>query len=202
MSEKLDTTHIMNDCFVLNGEIIKESIDSKLPRPLAIIREKSRRKKLIKMVEKLQKANIPLERDNILEFMSFAYNNISQFVGSEAIYKDKIVALQQITVANSPIWQMGMRVDDNLSCIITIDIAEPKDFQIIIKYIDKKMQDHKYDVRLERMIHESNSTIQDYVQKINKAIIELMYQYIVDTLKQYNDKNYRGYQKDSKKEFV
>ena len=69
MSEK-----IIADFLEINKDISIIGIDKKI-KIFSNIKKKHYRKKLIKRVEKLSEANVPLTKDNIFELFSYIYSN-------------------------------------------------------------------------------------------------------------------------------
>ena len=72
----METDNIILDTLIANTEISDLRRGSKYPGFIANFIEKRYRKRLLKSVMKIKKANIPLTRNNLFEYFSNIYNLI------------------------------------------------------------------------------------------------------------------------------
>lgn len=189
MENDINVERIIGDCFEINADIIQSSINSKLPRFIADTREKYYRNKLIKVVKKLKKANIPLNRSNLIEFFSYLYNNYSLYNTEDS--KCKFIEwVKHLETDDLDIWEA--KISDlceydnrTIKCIIKIDAKEEK-MQLLIGIYSEETID-SYDIWCSK-IETSNSELREYVRIINNMLIESIYEYIINSLEYYNSK--------------
>lgn len=176
--EELDNSRIIASCLEINNDIIMMKLDSKLPLLLSKIRESYYRNKLIKTVNKLQKANIPLNTDNLTELFIYIYSNYPPY----GIYKEikwcKCINVNSVDIIESCI------VLDDMKAIFKIDKLDTSGKFRLILSIKKDEKFYNYDILLSELIT-SNNMIKDYVKELNKLLINIMRNYILDTINSY-----------------
>ena len=127
MSEK-----IIADFLEINKDISMIGIDKKI-KIFSNIKKKHYRKKLIKRVEKLSEANVPLTKDNIFELLSYIYSNYLPTGQFGDI--DKIEYYSKLDLYKAYIIVVNSSDKDNKS--YTIELSELKTpNRDIKKYID------------------------------------------------------------------
>ena len=182
--EVLDTSHIIGDIFYLDSEI-RNKYD-KYPKIIGKPLAKIKRRKLIKIAKKLSEANVPLTKDNILEFIKNAYNNYSYFVGDDKIfhgvseiemhYEDEYLIGQEFIII--------FNIDDDLSATLAVYSRE-EEFTVFMVVTKEDGSVNNYHINLNRL-YSTNKAFGDSIRRINQHIMSLMSEYIVYTLENSN----------------
>ena len=183
-TEEIDTSHIVADIFQLNRDII--TAYDNYPKKIGFFLEKRKRKKLIKESAKLAKANVPLGVPNVYEFMTHIYNNYSKFIGESKKYSG-VSDIRVTTIDNYNQWKILLEIDNTLSCDITINTNNMKKMNLVIIGQNENGITNTYTVNATKL-HTSNSQFRSYCERINHHLLEIISNYVIDTLELYNEK--------------
>ncbi len=168
------TSNIIGDFLDINKEISMIKINGKMEF-IDNIRCKYYRNKLIKKTEKLSKANIPLSKDNILELLTHIYSNYMPtgkfgYITSTTYYGNSNCYVAAIALGN---------------CSYSLKVSnETEKFTISIISTGKR-ENKGFTVELNEL-HSNNREIEDLIRPLNKALVDTMVDYILDTLKSYD----------------
>lgn len=185
--ESIDTSHIISDVLAINMEIINTY--AKFPRFISFLLEKRARKKLIDLCEKIRNSNKALLTANVLEFMSYIYNNYSEFVGHDKRFNG-VADLTKSTIADYDVWEILLTVDDSLSCNISIDMKTPKYMIVNIIANNSNGVTSNYNFQCQKL-YSSNRDFGDYCNRINSHILGIMSDFLIDILESFDDKKSR-----------
>lgn len=174
--DNLDTNRIIGDCFEINGDIISMRIKSKLPKFISKIQENFRRNRLIKIVKNLRKANVPLSRDNIIEYFTYIFNNFSP----NGEYKS-IKGIKHIIIDDTlETWIVMVSVNDEFTAVFKVEM-DSKEFSIDLKIPNNDNFITRNLTNLTQVYSDNPETF-DYIDKLNKILISDMTDYILDSL--------------------
>ena len=81
---------IIGSFLEINGDIILQENESKLPGFIKRIRSKHYRKKLIKSINKLRNSKYILTKENIEEFFSYTYNGFPPYGKFKSVIMSKV----------------------------------------------------------------------------------------------------------------
>ena len=89
MNEGMD--RIIGDFLEINADITKWQFESKLPKFVAKFMANCKRKSLLKRVKRLSESGYVLNINNLIEFITYLYNNYPPKGKYGSIYQSKIV---------------------------------------------------------------------------------------------------------------
>lgn len=165
---------IIGDFFEINADNLKYKIDNK-KNPFSIIIYKINQYKLKSRVKKLRNLNIVLNKNNIIEFVSYICNNYPPAGSYKNIKKSKI----------------GMK-DTEVEFVISFDNITAiintifENISIIIKVTNEDNSTTRYNLELPEL--EANSSardIREVINKVNNKLVEIMCDYIEENLNKY-----------------
>lgn len=172
-----ENERIIGSCLEINSDIIRMKFeDSKLPKIITNLREKYYRYKLIKSVKKFEKANIPLNKSNLLELFSYIYSNFPPY-GS---YKS-IKQIMHVEKESMNIWKTVIRYSEDI--VISIDI-DYKDETMTLTTI---INDPKTDIRKTYTdyiteLKSDKPATKDIIDGLNKSLIKIIMEYILSVI--------------------
>lgn len=169
---------IIGSCLEINSDIIRMKFeeDKKFPKLFIKLRENFYRRKLIKTVKKLEKANIPLTKNNLLELFSYIYSNFPP----NGSYQD-IKQILHVEKENLNLWKAVVKYSDNILYSIDIDVAEPTFTVTVI--INNKEKDTRSttDIYLKELITDKEK-MKEHIQNLNTLMIKLIMNYTLDII--------------------
>lgn len=172
-----ENERIIGSCLEINSDIIRMKFeDTKLPKVFINLREKYYRYKLVKSVKKLSKANVPLNKTNLLELFSYLYSNFPPY-GS---YK-KIKQIMHIDKNNLNIWKTVIRYSEDV--VVSIDIDNSEDKMTITTVINDPKTDQRttYTDYISELKTDKNAT-KNIIEGLNKSLIETIMDYILSVI--------------------
>lgn len=173
MSEK-----IIADFLEINKDISIIGIDKKI-KIFSNIKKKHYRKKLIKRVEKLSEANVPLTKDNIFELFSYIYSNYIP-TGQFGVI-NKIEYYSRLDLYKAYIIVDGYRF------IISVN-RDSKKLSLYIIVVNGSDKDNKsYTIELSEL-KTPNRDIKKYIDDLNHILLDTMVKYVMDIIKSYDGK--------------
>ena len=172
-----DSTRIIGDFLEINADIVERRFKSKLPKILADIEEKYSRNKLIKTAKKIQESNMILSIYNLSELFIYTFNNFPPNGKYKSIMISKVVN-------DSNNIEAVIKFEDIVS-IINIDKKE--------NTIDVNItQDNNtFFTRCNGLLKHSKkgSRVDIILMRINKELLNMITDYIIETLESYNRKD-------------
>ena len=173
MSEK-----IIADFLEINKDISMIGIDKKI-KIFSNIKKRYYRKKLIKRVEKLSEANVPLTKDNIFELFSYIYSNYLP-TGQFGVI-NKIEYYSRFDLYKAYIIVDGYRF------IISVNKDSKKLSLYIIVATDSNKDNKSYTIELSEL-KTPNRDIKKYIDDLNHILLDTMVKYVMDIIKSYDGK--------------
>ena len=173
MSEK-----IIADFLEINKDISMIGIDKKV-KIFSNIKKIYYRKKLIKRVEKLSEANVPLTKNNIFELFSYIYSNYLP-TGQFGVI-NKIEYYSKLDLYKAYI------IDDEYRFIISVNRNGKKLSLYIIIATDSNKDNKSYTIELSEL-KTPNRDIKKYIDDLNHILLDTMVKYIMDIIKSYDGK--------------
>ena len=170
---------IIGDFLEINADIVQKRFKSKLPSFLANIDEKYYRNKLIKRAKKMKNSNMILSIYNIYELFVYTYNNFPPDGKYKSIWRSKIM------VSDNNVEAEAVIKFDNITSIISIDKNEETlDVNIL-------EENNQYYTRCNKLLKHSKkgSKIDILLMRINKELLNIITDYIIETLEAYNRKD-------------
>ena len=149
---------IIGSFLEINGDIILQENESKLPKFIKKIRSRYYRNKVIKSIKKLRNSNHILSKDNIEEFFSYTFNSFPPYGKYKSVVTSKI---DNNTTE-------GILEFDNYKVIITIEKDE-ENFEIHINEINEDRYD-TYNLYLDKLYSESKSS-REILYTINNRLL-------------------------------
>ena len=178
MNENNNNERIIGSCLEINSDIIRMKFDEniKLPKLILKLRENFYRHKLIKTVKKLEKANVPLNKSNLIEFFAYIYSNYPP----NGSYHN-IKQIMHVNNEDMILWKAIIKYSDDILYVIDIDENE-KIFTVSIIINDREKDIRRTtDIYLEELITDKEMS-KDYINNLNKLIIKLIMQYILQII--------------------
>lgn len=178
---------IIGSCLEINSDIIRMRFEDKKSSKLFIkIREFYFTHKLIKSVKKLQKANVPLNKENLLELFAYVYSNFPPYGNYQNIMK-----VMHVDKEDMNIWKGIIKYSDDI--LFTIDIDNKEDTFTVVAIIN----DPEKDTRSNKTVYlkelsTDKENIKEYIYDLNKLLIKLIMDYIlfvIDSSKEIERKN-------------
>lgn len=172
-----ENERIIGSCLEINSDIIRMKFeDTKLPKIIINLREKYYRYKLVKSVKKLEKANIPLNKSNLLELFSYIYSNFPPY-GS---YKS-IKQIMHVEKESMNIWKTVIRYSEDI--VISIDI-DYKDETMTLTTI---VNDPKTDIRKTYTdyiteLRSDKPATKNIINGLNDSLIKIIMEYILSVI--------------------
>ena len=166
---------IIEDCVDINNNIKELLKDSRFPMFINKIRVKYYSRSLLKTINKMQKSNQPLSKYNIEEIINYTYNS---FI-SESGKFGHIVSSKEVFVGGVPSYIISIVKVDNIIGKFKIDYIEGDDSFILNIKIDDNDSIKTFDNNLLYTMETTNENIKDAVDKLNMALLEDMYNYII-----------------------
>ena len=168
-----NTERIIGSCLEINSDIImmRYSDEKNYPEFFKSLREKYYKRKLINTVKKLEKANIPLNKNNLIELFACVYNNFPPYGKYQNIKQ-----VLHVDKDNMNLWKAVIRYDESTIYSIDIDQAEEKfTVNIIIIKDDTRIDYTDY---LTELISKKEKT-KDFIANLNKLLIKIIMDYIL-----------------------
>lgn len=169
---------IIGSCLEINSDIIRMKFeeDKKFPKLFIKLRENFYRGKLIKTVKKLEKANIPLTKANLLELFSYIYSNFPP----NGSYQN-IKQILHVEKENLNIWKAIVKYTDDILYTIDIDVIESTFTVTVI--INNKEKDTRSttDIYLKELITDKEK-MKDHIRNLNSLMIKIIMNYILQII--------------------
>lgn len=173
-----NTERIIGNCLEINSDIIRMKFedDNKYPKFFIKIRENFYRYKLIKSVKKLEKANVPLNRNNLIELFAYIYSNFPPYGSYQNIKQ-----VMHVDKEDMNIWKAIIRYPDNIVYSIDID-NEESTFTVV--YI---INDENNNSRITNTIYlteliTDKENLKEPIYNLNKLLIKITKDYILQTI--------------------
>lgn len=180
--EELNSERIIGSCLEINSDIIRMKFEeSRLPRFFNNLRSNYYRKRLIKTVKKLQKANIALSRENIIELLSYVFSNFPPTGTYDIIRKTTHTFNVE---KNIDIWSCNIVVSKNRAYRISIDNIE-KLFDVTIIDGESGSGTKTYSTSLSKL-ETSNKNLSHYIKELNESLIKVIMNYILTVIEDSN----------------
>lgn len=176
--EELNSERIIGSCLEINSDITRMKFEeSRLPRFFTNLRANYYRKKLIKTVKKLNKANIALSRENIIELLSYVFSNFPPTGTYDIISKTYHVVKND---GNIDIWSCNVIVSPNRAYHISIDNIE-KQFEVTIIDNENNKGTRSYSIRLTKL-DTTNKNLNHYIKELNESLIKVIMNYTLSVI--------------------
>jgi len=174
---EFDNNRIISSFLSMNADIMRLEKDSKLPKFISRTRSKIYRKKLLKILDKIKNANVPLSKDNIKELFSYI-NSSYQNSKVGCIESTNIISINDESIL------IGVIRIDNITATFKFNLDKiEKTFLLDILCIDKeekknsqdKTLNKTYQVNINRLEYKKNPEISDIFEILNKALYQEIY---------------------------
>lgn len=172
-----DGTRLIGDFLEINADIVERRFKSKLPKLLADIQEKYSRNKLIKTAKKIRESDNTLNLYNLSELFIYTFNNFPPNGNYKSIMISKVVDEGNIIEAVIKFEDIVAIIDiDKKENIMDVNITQNNNtfFTRCGKLLKHNKKDSKVDIILKR---------------INKELLNMITDYIIETLEAYNRKD-------------
>ena len=178
MIELNDTSRIIGDYLEINADIVTFRFRSKYPRFIKKILVNQKYKKLLNSLEKFRKSDYILNVNNLYEFFIYIFNNYPPYGNYHSVDS---ITIKSIELGKK---QIEAKVCfDRIIAWIAIE-EEGVSFEINAKEISPNKEQTGINITLQKMESKSSS-VNLLLQKINKQLIEDIYQYIFDIISSY-----------------
>jgi hypothetical protein len=171
---------LIGDVIEVNGDIVAQEYNSKLPKPIKKIYYNRYRKKLLKSIDKLVSSNHILTTDNLIEFFTVTFNNFppdGRF--------NSIIRSVRDDVLNHCI-EAVIKFDE-YEYLITIDRLDYPNFRLICRrHIDEYTTDG-INITTNKLFS-ANPKKSDYLEKINRQILKEIGEYLRSNVASYDRK--------------
>lgn len=172
---------LIGDVMEINGDILMQEQNSKLPKFLARIRSRYYRSKLIKSAKKLRKANVPLTYDNLRELFNYMISNYPPEGSYKNIKKVKIYTASEIDYMDA--WVEL----DNLKFLIKFNsTAEVRGkFDVTISHTVSETLTETFEIMLSKL-ETTKPELRDIIRELNNTLYNVIADYIIETISSYN----------------
>ena len=172
-----NTDRIIGSCLEINSDIIRMKFeDVKYPKWIISIKETYYRHKLIKSVKKLEKANVPLNKENLLELFAYIFSNFPPY----GTYKN-IKQVMHVDKEDMNIWKAVIRYSEDIVYSIDIDVKDNTFTVAIIVRNPEKDTRNTVTVYLKEL-YSTKENIGDHIYDLNKLLISIIKDYILDVI--------------------
>ena len=171
----METDNIILDTLIANTEISDLRRKLKYPGFISNFIEKRYRKRLLKSVMKIKKANIPLTRNNLFEYFSNIYN--SQQGKYKSIKTIKLIDTDDHTLISALI------NIDKYKFIIKIDSRDENNLllNISIKNEDKSFNNYN-DISQKDLSGCINREVKEALSTLNRALWDELCDYLIEII--------------------
>ena len=173
-------TRLLGDIIEVNGDIVAQEYNSKLPKFIKKYYYGRYRKKLLKSVDKIVESNHILTTDNLIEFFTDTFNNFPPDGNFNSIIKS--ARDDALTHCIEAVIKF-----EEYEYLITIDRLEYPNFRLICrKRIDENTTDG-INITTNRLFS-SNSRKSEYLEKINTQLLKEIREYLRSIILAYDRK--------------
>lgn len=166
---------IIGNCLEINGDIIRMRFNNdKFPKFIfSRIKEKYYRYKLIKSVKKLSKANIPLNKNNLIELFAYMHSNFPPYGNYQ-----NIIQVMHVDKNDIDIWKCIIKYSDNM--LFTIDIDNKEELFTVVLTVNNPDKNERVNrtVYLKHLAT-SKEEMKDYIKNLNNIMIKIIMDYIL-----------------------
>ena len=175
MSE--NNERIIGSCLEINSDIIRMKFeDTKTPKLFIFIKENFYRHKLIKSVKKLEKANVPLNKENLLELFAYIFSNFPPYGNYRSIKQ-----VMHVDKEDMNIWKAVIRYSEDIVYSIDIDAKEDTFTVAIIVRDSEKDSRNTVTVYLKEL-YSKKENIDEHIYELNKLLINIIKDYILEVI--------------------
>ena len=171
-----ERNRIIGNCLELNSDILKMRFeDIKTPKPILLIKENYYRYRLKKSVYKLEKANIPLNKENLLELFTYIFNNFPPYGN----YKN-IKHIMHVDNENMNIWKAVIRYSEDI--VYSIDIDNNDDVFIVAIVVKDEDNSRFTTTAYLKELYSKKENIHNHIYNLNKLLINIIKDYIINVI--------------------
>lgn len=168
---------IIGDFLEINADIVKQEVDSNLPKFLSKLKAKHFRRKLMKRLYKLKSTEYILNSKNLSELFTYVFNNFPPMGEYNSIKYSKVIE------DGNSLRSEAVVEFDNIKCIITLD-SNDKYFGINVSQTLEDDNRVGFNLSLNELYTEKEQ-YKDIISKINDKLLEELVSYIESILKNY-----------------
>lgn len=205
MNGELSMSHIINDVISLNSEIMMMENDTNKEKNIVtkILDKRNIKKyktKLLSIIDNIANNKYYLNRDDLLEFFRYVYNNYppnGTFESIEFIKKEVL----DMTEDDTDSYVAYLSLDDivegyKVKTVISISYDKDKMIDLKISYKEKE-SDSDYEIIHQKLkkLYIKKSIWNNIIDKINDHICFLIHKYLTIMIKPYMNKEGKGYVK-------
>ena len=177
MNDNTNTERIIGSCLEINSDIIRMKFeDNKTPKWIISMKESYYRHKLVKSVKKLEKANVPLNKENLLELFAYIFSNFPPYGN----YKN-IKQVMHVDKEDMNIWKTVIRYSEDIVYSIDIDTKEDTFTVAIIVRDPEKDSRNTVTVYLKEL-YSKKENIDEHIYELNKLLINIIKDYILEVI--------------------
>lgn len=169
---------IIGDFLEINADIVKQEVDSNLPKFLSKMKAKLFRKRLLKSLYKLKSSNYILNSRNLSELFTYTFNNFPPMGEYNSIKHSKIIEDTGYSIRSEAVIEF-----DNIKCIIYLDSRE-KYFEINVSQTLENNNKMGFNLSLTELSSEKDQ-YKDIVSNINDKLVDELVSYIESIIKNY-----------------
>ena len=164
---------IIGDFFEINADILQKELNSKYPKFISKFIANRERNKLLRVVQKLRNSNHILNSSNLVEYISYIQNNLSESNSYKSVFFAKVN--EELDLAEAIIKFEDVKV------LISISLKE-QTLDIAIEYVlDNTIK--KYNIRCESL--NRNDEIGPFIKIINIVLLNDISDFITEYISAY-----------------
>lgn len=174
-----DTERIIGSCLEINSDIVRMKFeeDKKHPKLFIKLRENYYRHKLIKSVKKLEKANVPLSKANLLELFAYVFSNFPPYGSYQNIKQ-----VMHVDKENMNLWK-GVIKHSSLDILYVIDIDVADDtFIVSIIINDAAKNSRNTSTVYLKELRTNKENMKEYITDLNSILIKIIMDYILHVI--------------------
>lgn len=174
-----DTERIIGSCLEINSDIVRMKFEEnkKYPKLFIKLRENYYRGKLIKSVKKMEKANLPLSKTNLLELFAYIFSNFPPY-GSYQNIKQVL----HVDKENMNLWKVIVK-HNSLDILYTIDIDVNDDVFIVSVIINDTTKDSRNTSTVYlKELRTDKENMKEYIIDLNTILIRIIMDYILHVI--------------------
>lgn len=176
---------IITDCLQVNTDLYNEYTNSKYPKPIAKIIYYMKKRKLVNIVNKVAKGNIPLTVDDLLDLFFHTSSNYLPFGRFGAIDKSYILETQteKFLKANISIGINDKKYDAvHADFSFNLTYNKIKEFTLELVAYQFNGETLHTTITLDKLLYKKNKEIESIVRELNTAMYYEIYSYIIHTI--------------------
>lgn len=179
--------NLITRCLQINNDIYSEYKNSKYPKIISRIIYEIKKRKLIEIVTKIRKANVPLEIDDLLDLFFHILSNypidgcfgtIDRSYILETEFEKYLIVKLHTDSSNKKfgLIKAEFRFDLNIEKINNFTA------EIFAESFDDSGNNFLATITLNKMFYKKDKTIKEFVSDLNDAIYFQIYSYIIGTI--------------------